>query len=401
MDVTKAQIRAFRLRAHHLETRLPPGALEEAAGACGLQNSPPGAFETAMLQRVEGCSLEALRRALYVEKRLLQAWSYRGAPVVFPTAQSGAFLTALTAREGEEPWIYTQGVALALDFLKMDAGDLLPRVLDACALLDGRTVRGKEALDQLLADAVEPGLPEEKRALWRAPSMYGRPDRQTVGGAVVSFLLRPCSFGSRVVFGEREGTSPTFTSFARWTGRAPEEDPNAPRALARKFLHCFGPTDETALMGFLGCTRPQARRLFAAAGGVQAVRVEGKTRYALPEDAEDLLLGAAEDDRLRLLGPHDPYLDLRDREVILEESARQRIVWRTVGNPGVILRGGRVAGVWTARARGERLDVLFAPFEPGVRARFGELAALAEEYAAFRALRLEDCRVEEDVTGSQ
>ena len=142
------------------------------------------------------------------------------------------------------------------------------------------------------------------------------------------------------------------------------------------------------------------RRLFAAAGGVQAVRVEGKTRYALPEDAEDLLLGAGEDDRLRLLGPHDPYLDLRDRAVILEESGRQRIVWRTVGNPGVILRGGRVAGVWTARARGERLDVLFAPFEPGVRARFGELAALAEEYAAFRALRLEDCRVEEDVTGS-
>lgn len=173
MEVTRAQVRAFRLRAHHLDRRLPPEGLLAAAGACGIQNSPPGAFETAMFNRVEGCSPQALRRALYEERRLLQAWSYRGAPVVFPAEESGAFLTALIAREGEAPWIYTQGIGLALDFLGMDADDLLFRVKDACALLDGRTVRGKEALDQALADAVEPGLPTGKRALWRAPSMYG------------------------------------------------------------------------------------------------------------------------------------------------------------------------------------------------------------------------------------
>ena len=171
MEVTRAQVRAFRLRAHHLDRRLPPEGLLAAAGACGIQNSPPGAFETAMFNRVEGCSPQALRRALYEERRLLQAWSYRGAPVVFPAEESGAFLTALIAREGEAPWIYTQGIGLALDFLGMDADDLLFRVKDACALLDGRTVRGKEALDQALADAVEPGLPAGKRALWRAPSM--------------------------------------------------------------------------------------------------------------------------------------------------------------------------------------------------------------------------------------
>lgn len=395
MEVTRAQVRAFRLRAHHLDRRLPPEGLLAAAGACGIQNSPPGAFETAMFNRVEGCSPQALRRALYEERRLLQAWSYRGAPVVFPAEESGAFLTALIAHEGEAPWIYTQGIGLALDFLGMDADDLLFRVKDACALLDGRTVRGKEALDQALADAVEPGLPAGKRALWRAPSMYGGQGRQTVGGAAVSFLLRPCSFCSLVVFGEREGASPTFTSFARWTGRAPSEAPDAARALARKFLHCYGPTDESALMAWLGCTRPQARRIFAAADGVEAVRVEGKRRFVLAQDAEALRLGAQEDDRLRLLGPHDPYLDLRDREVILQERAQQLIVWRTVGNPGVILRGGRVAGVWTARVRGERLDVLLTPFEAGVRARSGELAALAEEYAAFRALHLAQCRVED------
>ena len=48
-----------------------------------------------------------------------------------------------------------------------------------------------------------PVLPAEKRDLWNQPSMYGSPDKQTVGGAVVSFLLRPCAFMGLVVFGRR------------------------------------------------------------------------------------------------------------------------------------------------------------------------------------------------------
>ena len=111
MELTMEQIRAFRLRSHHLDRELPLSRLEEAAGACGLQNSPPGAWETAMFQRLEGCTLQALQDALYREKRLLQAWSFRGTPVVFPTRDSGVFLTPLAAREGEEPWIYTRGIS--------------------------------------------------------------------------------------------------------------------------------------------------------------------------------------------------------------------------------------------------------------------------------------------------
>lgn len=77
------QIRAYRLRAHHLDQQLPSNGLERAAGACGLQNSPPGAWETAAFNRLADCTLEGLRAALYEEKNLLQAWSYRGVPSGF------------------------------------------------------------------------------------------------------------------------------------------------------------------------------------------------------------------------------------------------------------------------------------------------------------------------------
>ena len=70
---------------------LPSGQIETAAGACGVQNSPPGAWETALFNRVEGCTLPELHDALYRRKTLLQAWSYRGVPVVFPAAESEIF----------------------------------------------------------------------------------------------------------------------------------------------------------------------------------------------------------------------------------------------------------------------------------------------------------------------
>ena len=45
--VTAQMARSYRLRAQNLADMLPTGALCEAAGACGLQNSPPGAQEDA------------------------------------------------------------------------------------------------------------------------------------------------------------------------------------------------------------------------------------------------------------------------------------------------------------------------------------------------------------------
>ena len=169
-----------------------------------------------------------------MEKTLLQAWSFRGAPVVFPTAESGAFLSALVSRE-DEPWIYTRGIQLALDFLEMSFEEALLFVKQAMPGLVGRELKSKTELDQTLADWVLPLLPAAKKELWSRPSMYGNPEKQTVGGAVVSFLSRPCSFMGLVVFGQRMGVSPTFTAYESWIG-SPLEPEDAPESsLARKY----------------------------------------------------------------------------------------------------------------------------------------------------------------------
>ena len=52
MKIETENIRSYRLKAHHLEKKLPLSGLADAAGACGVQNSPPGAWETAMFNRL-------------------------------------------------------------------------------------------------------------------------------------------------------------------------------------------------------------------------------------------------------------------------------------------------------------------------------------------------------------
>lgn len=387
-QLSPEQARGWRLRAQHLDSPLASEGLPAAAGACGLQNTPPGAWELAALNRVDGLDVPTLRRALEEEKSLLQAWSLRGAPFVFPTSDAAVFLFPLAALPGEEPWIYTRGISAALDFLGMGFYELLPAVMEASRLLDEEAVSSKEELDRVLAAAVEPYLPAEKLPLWRAGSMYGDPERQSVGGAVVSFMLRPCAFAGRVVFGKRHGAAPEFVSPRSWLGRGLEPLPDGGARLVRKFLHCYGPASVREFACWLGCSPAQARRLWSAVEPeLVPVGCGASRKYVLAAELPEIL-ASEPGDRLLLLGPHDPYLDTRDRESIAPDAKARQLIWKYTGNPGVVLRGGRAAGIWRARVSGRAMDLTAELFEsPDPETRRG-LEELAGRQAAARGLRL-------------
>ena len=385
LELDARQGRNFRLQAHHLDAFYGRDDALAAVGACGMQNSPPGAWEAALFNRVPACGAADRDRMLLEERTLLQAWSFRGSPMVFPTADGAAFLSALAA-EGDEPWIYTRGIGLALDFLGVGFDELLALLEQVMPRLDGRAVVGKAALDQTLAAWMEPLLPARKRSLWNEPSMYGSPDKQTVGGAAVSFLLRPCSFMGLVVYGERAGATPTFTSYRRWTGGALQPDADAAARLVRKFVHCYGPTRPDALAAWTGCSGAQARRMWKGiADELEPVEFGGKKAWALAADLDALASVAPPEREVLLLAGHDPYLDQRDRATLQADVSLHRRIWKTVANPGVVVRNGEAVGTWTAKKKGAGLSVSLATW---VACPEQKLRDLAEAYAAFRGLKL-------------
>ena len=148
------QIRSFRLHSHHLDAAYPKDDMESLAGACGMLNTPPGAWETAMFNRAPDSSLADMERWLYEDKTLVQAWSLRGVPALFPVSQSPVFLSALVPR-GDEPWIYTRGITGALDFLNMDFHPLLEMLRQVMTRLDDTVIVSKVTLDQTPADCCQ------------------------------------------------------------------------------------------------------------------------------------------------------------------------------------------------------------------------------------------------------
>lgn len=395
------QIRIFRLRSHHLDAVYPKSEADRLAGACGMQNTPPGAWETALFNRAPDCILSDMEHLLYEQKTLLQAWSYRGTPVVFPVTESGAFLSALIPAE-PEPWIYTQGIALALDFLEMDFDSLLEMLKQVIPQLDDHVIVSKSSLDQTLAGWMTPLISVQKRELWNQPSMYGSPDVQTVGGAVVSFLLRPCALCGLVVFGKRDGISPTFTSFKNWTGSPLPPDRDAKKKLVRKYLHCYGPATADMFAGWLGCSGKQGRRMWnTISEEMEPVTVFGKKAFILSEDRERLFAPASFTRNhpgdlqrdLLLLGGHDPYLDQRDRAVLQPDKTLQKQIWKLVTNPGAVVYRGEVIGIWTTKKKAKGMDIKITLWNKA--AGKTPLQNLAEEYAAFRQQALINLEIDQ------
>jgi hypothetical protein len=82
----------------------------------------------------------------------------------------------------------------------------------------------------------------------------------------------------------------------------------------------------------------------------------------------------------------DPLLQGRDRDVLVPDRRRQAAVWRSIGNPGVLLSGVDVVGTWRAKLTGKRLDVTVTPFGKLAAEQLAEVDAEAARVAAARGV---------------
>ena len=112
---------------------------------------------------------------------------------------------------------------------------------------------------------------------------------------------------------------------------------------------------------------------------------DGKPMW-VPEADLDRLRSHAPPRSTRLLPPSDPWLQARDRDLVVPEEARRKTIWGAIGNPGVVLSDGEVVGTWRAKTQRKNLAVTVVPFDrPTVRTR-KELVDEADRLALARGL---------------
>ncbi len=358
--VSKGDVIAFRLGAHCLTERLGEDGLLDAAGRCGIQNSPPGSALLALHARARNVTQERLASAVADEKSLLQTWSMRGAPFYFPASDAPVFTTGVLPTSEEAMRHFILGVEPAVDSLDMSLIDAVELTgAEIGDVLSGRQLAINE-LGAEIAELIARKLPKRQRAHWKEEGPYAK--GQSLGEAVVHFCLRILTLQRVVCFAPRAGNKAPFVLVEEWLGHPiPDTAPEAARAeLLRRYLRCYGPSTRGDFAAWAGIRAGDAAPWWNLVED-ELTQVEfGGTSWILTEDL-DALRSAPKPKGVRLLPPRDPYIQMRDRETIVDKKYH-REVWKTVGEPGTVLANGKITGTWRPRKSGRKLTITIKAF---------------------------------------
>jgi hypothetical protein len=353
MDVTREQALRFRHHQHRLEGVGP--ASDAAILDLGVQDTGgPAAARWALA--IRGCDVD--------DADLLLAWTLRGAPHAYRRAEA-AEVAAATA-----PY---------------DETDAAKRVFDAAKPLKEAGIPVLDALDVVaghLRDiVVEPTVKGEvSRAVTeRLPDPYLRWCRpcQATHTYEQPFRLAGLRAGLELV---PDTSPPVLRRIDGWSGRAAEVPDHLDPV--RAALHLLGPTTPKFVAEYLDAPVRTVKARWPA--DAVDVALDGQVRAVLQADVVALAdpPGASE---VRLLGAFDPWLQVRDRDLLVGDGARRKDLWRVLGRPGAILAGHEVVGTWRPRSKGAALE-LHIDLWDGAAAPAG-LEDQAERLAAHRGRR--------------
>ncbi|WP_277883528.1 DNA glycosylase AlkZ-like family protein [Arthrobacter sulfonylureivorans] len=216
-------------------------------------------------------------------------------------------------------------------------------------------------MGQELARRIARRLTTRQRSIWEGEGPYA--PNQPLGEGVVHFCIRILTLQRKICFAPRTGNQSPFVLVEEWLGHAiPDIDPDVARAeLLRRYLRRYAPSTRVDFAAWLGVNPGDTGPWWNLIQEELTPIEFGGTSWILTEDL-DALRSAPQPEGVRLLPPHDPYTQMRDRETIVDKR-RHRRLWKTVGEPGAILLGGKITGTWRPRKSGRKLTVTVTTFD--------------------------------------
>lgn len=164
--------------------------------------------------------------------------------------------------------------------------------------------------------------------------------------------------------------------------------------VVRNYLRFYGPARARDAAAFLDTSVKEVQAHWpddvveVVVDGEQPVK--GAPRFALAADHKALTAGrpARSARAIRLVGPYDPYVQLRDRELLVPGAADRKALWPVLGRPGAIVADGDLVGTWRAKTSAKKLTLAIAEWHRLSSDDRDLLEQEAERLAAFRGLTL-------------
>jgi hypothetical protein len=336
--VDRRQVLAHRIAEHGLH-RSTKDVADLAVVRAGLQDSMRDTALLAAVARLDGPV------SLVDDERLVLAWTLRGAPHFHLRSDLPELTRAL---------------------LPLDDADALARMLwqrkelAATGLAAAEVVATTaKAIREVVTKPMTKGA-VSTAVTKRLPPAFSRWCRGCNATHIHEQLMRISALpaGVRLVTGASPATLAPLEGRGRMVSKP---DPAAATGVISAYLRLNGPAAPGDAAEFAGTARAVVDRTWPA--DLAEVRVEGKVRY-LPADLLPALENPPEPDLVRLLPPWDPFIQARDKALLVPDPARRKEVWKMLGNPGVLLADGDIAGTWRTKSGGAKLTFTVTPFDP-------------------------------------
>jgi hypothetical protein len=331
MDVDRGTVLAYRLTALGLSERSSDRPGDLAVLDLGVQEYTPGSVQVALAARTE---------AELTDDRLLTVWAARGAPHLHRRRDLSALVKAL--------WPVSDADAAA----RIKSG----QIPDAGKL----GIRAFELTAQAFRQVVHSSMPRgevstQVSALVPAELTY---DCRSCAARHIAGNVWQHSGLAGGVQVESRGKDATLGPIR---SAPPQPTENAGiDALITTYLRLLGPATPVEVGKYLGSSTAEIKKVWPA--DLAEVRIDGRKAW-LPAGSLEQLSTAEPVPGVRLLPAMDPLLQARDRDVLVPERDRQKEIWKLLGNPGVMLVDGEIAGVWRAKMAGKkRVDLTVTPF---------------------------------------
>jgi hypothetical protein len=296
-------------------------------------------------------------------------WSLRGAPHVHPRDEMDALAGALyplseadaTARLNETgPSVQRAGIS-ALDQFRSAVTEL-------------RAVVTKPTAKGAASTAVSARLPKAMLRDCRACKASHLSDS----------AMRTAALAAGLEF--QPATSPPVLVRRRGAKLPKRADAGALAGLARAYLTLLGPATLADVAGYVEGRRADVEEaLRDRLPDLVDVDVDGRATL-LPAEQVAALRQAPDPDVVRLLGAFDPYMQARDRDLLVPDRAAQKALWPVLGRPGVLLVDGEIAGTWRTKSSGRKLTITVEMFAALPASRRKELDGEAQRVAEVRGV---------------